>query len=238
MKDLSNIKGIIFDYGGTLDSRGVHWSEVIWQGYVKAEVPIDKPCFMKAYVFTERLLAKRSLVKPEYNFREMISVKVYSQLLYLEAMDFLPKVDICAKLSLITEYCYNSAKQCIEEARPLLKALKERYPMVIVSNFYGNLNSVLADFKLTEYFSGVIESAVVGVRKPDKSIFQLGINALEIDVKNVLVVGDNYRKDIEPAMSLGCKTAWLKCYLWGDEPIKPRATLIIKSLSELSNAIL
>ena len=31
-----NIKGIIFDYGGTIDSRGVHWSEIIWDGYCKA----------------------------------------------------------------------------------------------------------------------------------------------------------------------------------------------------------
>ena len=28
-----DIKGIIFDYGGTLDTRGDHWSEVLWQGY-------------------------------------------------------------------------------------------------------------------------------------------------------------------------------------------------------------
>ena len=32
------IKGLIFDYGGTLDSRGVHWSEVLWQGYSLAGV--------------------------------------------------------------------------------------------------------------------------------------------------------------------------------------------------------
>ena len=28
----TDIKGIIFDYGGTIDSRGVHWSEIIWDG--------------------------------------------------------------------------------------------------------------------------------------------------------------------------------------------------------------
>ena len=36
------IKGIIFDYGGTIDSRGVHWSEVIWQGYEALQVPVSK----------------------------------------------------------------------------------------------------------------------------------------------------------------------------------------------------
>ena len=28
-----DVKGIIFDYGGTLDTRGDHWSEVLWKGY-------------------------------------------------------------------------------------------------------------------------------------------------------------------------------------------------------------
>ncbi len=36
------IKGIIFDYGGTIDSRGIHWSEVIWDAYVACGVKVDK----------------------------------------------------------------------------------------------------------------------------------------------------------------------------------------------------
>ena len=37
---MKETEGIIFDYGGTLDSRGDHWSEVIWRAYVseRAEV--------------------------------------------------------------------------------------------------------------------------------------------------------------------------------------------------------
>ena len=27
------IKGIIFDYGGTIDSNGMHWAEVIWRAW-------------------------------------------------------------------------------------------------------------------------------------------------------------------------------------------------------------
>ena len=35
------IEGVIFDYGGTIDSRGVHWSWVIWDGYQKAGVNVS-----------------------------------------------------------------------------------------------------------------------------------------------------------------------------------------------------
>ena len=29
-----SIKGLIFDYGGTLDTNGIHWSEVLWEMYL------------------------------------------------------------------------------------------------------------------------------------------------------------------------------------------------------------
>ena len=59
---MENIKGIIFDYGGTIDSRGVHWSEVIWAGYQANAVPVDKSIFRDAYVFAERELARTSVL--------------------------------------------------------------------------------------------------------------------------------------------------------------------------------
>ena len=39
---LDGIKGIIFDYGGTIDTGGDHWSEVIWRAYQEEGVPISK----------------------------------------------------------------------------------------------------------------------------------------------------------------------------------------------------
>ena len=43
---------------------------------------------------------------------------------------------------------------------------------ILVSNFYGNVNAVLRQFGLDGCFSEVIESAVVGVRKPDPEIWR------------------------------------------------------------------
>ena len=45
MNHIDNLKGVIFDYGGTIDSRGVHWSEVIWDGYCDAGVAVTKEQF-------------------------------------------------------------------------------------------------------------------------------------------------------------------------------------------------
>lgn len=238
MENISNIKGIIFDYGGTLDSRGVHWSEIIWQGYLKAEINIDKSVFREAYVYAERLLAKHPLILPEYNFLDLMMVKIKHELLYLRDKGLASFDDIKTKQLIIATYCYESAKECIEEIRPVLESIKLRYPMIVVSNFYGNLTSVLKDFDLLKYFTDVIESAVVGVRKPNKEIFKLGVDSLGMKVGDVLVVGDSYAKDIEPAMLLGCKTVWLKGVGWEKEVINNNASLEVKELNEIAKAVL
>ena len=38
---LDGVRGVIFDYGGTLDTRGDHWSYLIEEAYVKAGVIVD-----------------------------------------------------------------------------------------------------------------------------------------------------------------------------------------------------
>ena len=60
----------------------------------------------------------------------------------------------------------------------VLDELHKRYPMALVSNFYGNIACVLREFGLEKFFLDIVESAVVGIRKPDPKIFTLGVEAL------------------------------------------------------------
>ena len=209
------IKGIIFDYGGTLDSRGVHWSEVLWQGYCQAGVPIDKETFRKAYVEGERALARERIILPQDNFHTLLMKKVKIEISYLPER---PDIETQSRwVKEIAAYCDDAARGCIEEARPLLEQLHERYPMMLVSNFYGNIDEVLRAYDIRHLFKGIIESAVVGVRKPNPTLFKLGVDALELEPNEVLVVGDSLRKDIEPAEKLGCHVLWLKGKGWTEE---------------------
>lgn len=209
------IKGIIFDYGGTLDSRGVHWSEVLWQGYQQAGVPVDKATFRTAYVEGERALARERIILPQDDFHQLLLKKVALEISYLPQQ---PDESTRAEwVSRIAEYCDTAARACIDEARPMLEYLHERYPMMLVSNFYGNIDEVLRSYGIRHLFKGIIESAVVGVRKPNPTLFKLGIDALELEPSEVLVVGDSLRKDIQPAEQLGCQVLWLKGKGWTDE---------------------
>lgn len=229
------IKGIIFDYGGTLDSRGVHWSEVLWQGYQLAGVPIDKETFRTAYVEGERALARERIILPQDNFHTLLLKKVALEISYLPKQPDAVTRD--KWINEIAAHCDQAARSCIDEARPMLEWLHERYPMMLVSNFYGNIDEVLRDYGIRHLFKGIIESAVVGVRKPNPTLFRLGVDALELEPHEVLVVGDSLRKDIEPAEKLGCHVLWLKGKGWTADEDQETHPHTITSVTQVTDWI-
>jgi putative hydrolase of the HAD superfamily len=231
--NVKKLKGVIFDYGGTIDSAGEHWSEVLWRGYIHKELAVERDDFRAAYVHAERQLAREPHILPHHNFHDLLNIKVRLELTFLLNHSKYAASYVEKDAAAVADYCYEQARGCIETARPVLEELHKRYPMVLVSNFYGNVNAVLSDFKLDHYFQEVIESAVVGVRKPDPQIFQLGVDALKLKPEEVLVVGDSYRKDILPAESIGCQVAWLKGKGWTDEEDSIRHPNAITKLSEV-----
>lgn len=229
------VKGLLFDYGGTIDSNGMHWAEVIWMAYEALNVPVGKADFRQAYVFGERALGKNPIVQPEHTFRDMLVIKSNLQLDWLCEQNLLIATNKAALAEELAEWCYTYARRAIENARPVLEALHENYPFVLVSNFYGNIESVLKDFDLHSFFPVIVESAVVGVRKPDPQIFRLGLDAIGLPAENCVVIGDSYDKDIVPATTLGCQTIWLKSIGWtpyrGDEA----ADAVIADFRELKS---
>ena len=274
MKKL-DIKGIIFDYGGTLDTRGDHWSEVLWQGYehfgigvaddeeVEPGVSVSKQAFRDAYVYGERALAVNPIVTPDFHFEDILREKLILELNFLAGKELLETgkddAEKQAKLgndsdasseSLLLSLSdseihqiavdmahYINAKtlDLLQENKQVLEHLKQAgYPMVLVSNFYGNINQVLKDAEIDGYFKEVIESAVVGVRKPNPAIFALGVCALDLPASQVLVVGDTYGKDIIPAHKLGCHTLWIKGLQWEEKQVDESIPDgIIRKLSEM-----
>lgn len=229
----NNIKGIIFDYGGTLDTRGDHWSHIIEQGWHKAGVNVATATFRHCYVFAERALARERIILPQDDFQTLLYKKMLLELEELQRLGLIEQQDIENAARIAADYCNDYARTCIEEARPVLEALSAIRPMVLVSNFYGNVDSVLRGFNIRQYFQGIIESAVVGVRKPSARIFMLGVVALGLQPSEVLVVGDSLKKDILPARSIGCHTAWIKGRGWTEDEDAATDAALIPSLKSL-----
>lgn len=211
------MKAYIFDYGGTLDTRGNHWGRVIWHAYERADIPVSWEQYREAYVYAERTLGRNPIVTPTWTFKKLLDVKLRLQMEYLFTKGYWTadkKLFTTTQLSLLDDL-YTQVREVTAESRQVLEQIN--MPMVLVSNFYGNINVVLQEFRMDHLFLNVIESAVVGIRKPDARIFALGLEALQMEPDEVTVVGDSISKDIVPARSLGCHTVWFKGESWDDK---------------------
>ena len=226
------VKGYIFDYGGTLDTGGNHWGKVIWHAYERVGVPVSEALFRDAYVHGERTLGRNPIIKPDFTFRQTLAQKLRLQLDFIEATS--PEVSWAKHGEKLLNDLYARTCEETSQSRSVLLQLREHFPMVLVSNFYGNIATVLREFSLDGIFQHIVESAVVGIRKPDPRIFTLGVEALGLDPSEVVVVGDSIDKDIIPARQSGCHTVWFKGEGWTDAPVdESQAERIINSLSEL-----
>jgi len=235
-----NIKGIIFDYGGTLDTNGVHWSEVIWEMMQKEQIAVTKEQFRESYVYAERELARQPLIKPEHDFMDVLRIKIDIETLYLLEHHLWQVGELTRRACTehVTLRCYQRAVEQMKVSREVLKTIASQYPMVLVSNFYGNIHTVLQDFQLT-CFQDVIESSVVGVRKPDPAIYRMGVETLGFRPEEVVVVGDSFTKDIIPAHQIGCQTIWMRGQGWGNEEVDASLpSQILTDFSELPEYIL
>lgn len=225
------IKGYIFDYGGTLDTGGQHWGKVIWHAYEHLQMPVSEADFRDAYVHAERTLGKNPIIQPDFTFYKTLETKIRLQLEYLQTSYITPLTSYILPL---TSHLYEATVAETSKSREVLLSLKKQYPMVLVSNFYGNIATVLKEFKLDGIFDTIIESAVVGVRKPDPQIFTLGVEALGMQPDEVVVVGDSMDKDIIPASKAGCHTVWFKGEGWTNDPVdESPAGKVITDLTQL-----
>ena len=142
-------KGILLDYGGTIDTNGLHWAVVIKSSYIKHGIELPDEIFKKAYSFGEKSLAIHPLVKPSHNFLDVLRLKTEQQFIFLRDNGY--NINN-SKIEDIAVDCNHFAKETIISAVPVLEELAKDLPMVIVSNFYGNLNKVLEDFGIRKYF--------------------------------------------------------------------------------------
>ncbi len=230
------IKGYIFDYGGTLDTAGRHWGKVLWDAYRRHNVDVTEQQFRDAYVFAERTLGRQQIIKPDDSFYKTLDTKLRLEMEHLTAEGHL---DACngtpaALRRAMLDDIYSGVKGETARSRKVLSAIGETYPMVLVSNFYGNIATVLKEFGLDTLFKSVIESAVVGIRKPDHRIFSMGVKALGIKPEETIVVGDSFDKDIMPAKKAGCKAVWMKGEGWTDKQYdESLPDAVITSLEDL-----
>jgi putative hydrolase of the HAD superfamily len=100
----------------------------------------------------------------------------------------------------------------------------------VVSNSDGRVEQALRAAGLRNYFDVVIDSALVGVEKPDPRIFYAALAALGVAPDEALYVGDLFEIDV-----VGARAAGIEAVLLGDP--ETGAAHACRSASSIENLV-
>lgn len=195
-------KAILFDFGGTLDSDGEHWLDRFYDLYESAGLQVPHAEIKRAFYHADEMCCLDSRVALE-GLRSLMKYHVHLQ---FQALDL---KDPSRENELMEAFCQKS-EHFLKRNAWLLKRLKRRYRLGLVSNFYGNAAILCEEAGLGESLEVILDSNQIGVRKPDVEIFRTALFQLGLPPEEVIFVGDSYERDMIPSRELGMKTIWMK----------------------------
>jgi HAD superfamily hydrolase (TIGR01509 family) len=190
----------LFDFGGTLDSDGVPWKERFYPLYREAGIEWDLPKFERLFYASDDSLIEEKL--DEVGYEATLFEQVSRVLRNGDRYD----VPMARRIS---ERFYSDSMRCLNRNRPLLQRLSERYRLGIVSNFYGNLRFLCEEVGYGQIFDVVIDSARLGIAKPNAGIFKAALELLGCAPEQAVFVGDHPVRDMGGARALSMPHVWL-----------------------------
>jgi putative hydrolase of the HAD superfamily len=97
----------------------------------------------------------------------------------------------------------------LHQNRRWLASLRTDYRLGVISNNFGNTKGWCDDYALSPLLDVIVDSTVVGIKKPDGGIFRAALSELGVSADEAIYVGDTYLDDMVGAKSVGMWTAWL-----------------------------
>lgn len=128
----------------------------------------------------------------------------------------------------INECLYPNVKE-------ILYLLSQKYKLGIIANQGVGLKERLTSFEILDYFSLIVSSADVNIKKPDPEIFKFALEKANINASSAVYIGDRVDNDIIPAKQLGMKAIRIKqgmARFQMESPLYP-SDFIISGFSEL-----
>ena len=211
-----NVKGVIFDVGGTLIySNFQHFEHAnAWSAALTLRrwgYEVDSEAFTRDLVTLRQRSPKEGKSFRQINTtREALTevTKGYSihldeeEVGRLERAFYLPEIQ---------------GSVALPDMLNVIQALQPHVTLAVVSNTRSHhlIEGVVTKFGIREHFNPFLTSAGFGFRKPSPKLFEAVLNAWQFAPREVVMIGDSLRKDIRPAKALEMRTLWQK---WTQKP--------------------
>jgi len=192
----------LFDFGGTLDADGEPAVDQFFHAYRTAGGGRTDAEFDAIFRESDRRLAADPRIATA-GFRDTVEIQSRVIAHLVRESEHIDPLSIAQTV-------YGRVVPIATRNAGILGALQTLGVRTgVISNFTGNLQQCLAELGLAAVIEVVIDSALVGTRKPEPRIFQLALDRLGVVAGDALMVGDNPFADIEAAAALGLATCWL-----------------------------
>ncbi len=243
---MATITALLFDFGGTLDGPA-HWLDRFLLSYRAAGIEISRAELDPAFEYATRTAYGATRIVTRFGMTDLVRFLVGHQFEYLgkSGPDTLRAIlgDCGAAgrhrfVERVTNSFVRETSAGLAHSRDVIGMLKSRFKMGVVSNFYGNLDVILADAKLDRFFDVVADSSRVGIFKPQAGIFEAALEKMHCAPQSTAMIGDSLSKDCAPAHNLGMRTVWLRTTeaQWGEDASQPitAADITIRSIDEVA----
>lgn len=216
MNYLSTYKAVLFDLDDTLLDR---------------DDAVEKLFFImleKCYEDIDDSLKREMLQEFKEQDKRCYGQKDKTKVLEAFFDSFPPKYrilhnDILAFWNQHFPYCFSVNQDRLN----ILYRLKSQVKVAIITN--GTVHRQKAKIRSTNlhhYFDTIIISDEVGISKPDKRIFELALNKLNVQPEDTLFVGDDLERDIGGCQNANIKGVWFNPLRTNnDTEIKPFAEI-------------
>jgi len=205
------IETLLFDFGGTLDADGVAWKERFHTLYRAEGLGIAADAFAPIFFAADDpLVGSLSSTAGLSETVTALATNLEAELTRRGAgTEDTGAVNEQNRGQRVASRFLFEASAAFTRNRPILEALKARYRLGIVSNFYGNLEAVCRSAAIAPLFGVMVDSQCVGAEKPDPAIFHVALETLRATPETTVFVGDSLRRDREGARRMGMRFIWI-----------------------------
>ncbi len=200
--DLTNVKAVLIDLDDTLynyESSHQHAIKICYDKFFADKT--DLATFLTKYK-NKRVAVVKSL-KGQGACRSRF-------LAFQHLLEEMQDDDSYVKAMLLDELYWNSLIDVMkleDDAKNFLELCKNKGLDVCVVTDMLAITQVkkLQKLQITNYVKYLVTSEEVGIEKPNELMFRTALKKLNLEPQDVIMIGDNFEKDIKGAQALGIK---------------------------------